>query len=72
MQLATIADRMWWKKRQHPETQDFTINAHLQNGELLQIRFDDGREPRELDIDGRGDVRLKFKGRRNVTAELRH
>ena len=47
-----------------------TIRARLKKGETLQITFNDRREPRQLQIEGWGEVRLKVKAQQNVTAEL--
>jgi hypothetical protein len=61
---------MWWNKRQDDAPREVTIRAHLERGETLQITFNDEREPRELQIDGAGDVRLTVKSPAGVAAEL--
>lgn len=61
---------MWWNKRHDATPQEMTIRARLKKGETLQITFNEKTEPRQLFIEGWGEVRLKVKAQQNVTAEL--
>lgn len=47
------------------------IKARLKKGETLQITFQDDREPRQVNIEGWGEVRLRIKSQQRVSAELR-
>ena len=61
---------MWWHRRSSTP-KEVTITAHLKKGQMLHIRFNDAREePRQLDIEGHGEVRLKVRSLEDVEAEV--
>ena len=64
---------LWWNRSRPaaPSSEEVTIKARLKKGETLHITFADDREPRQMDIEGRGEVRLRIKSMEHVTAELR-
>jgi hypothetical protein len=64
---------MWWNRRheQPAPPEDVMIKARLKKGETLQITFQDDREPRQVNIEGWGEVRLRIKSQQRVSAELR-
>ena len=69
MPLVPFAPNMWWNKR--PAAKEVTIKARLKRGETLHITLHHEDEPRHLDIEGWGEVRLRIKSQDEVEAELR-
>lgn len=63
---------MFWKRKSDgvDPGKEVSIHARLHSGETLQITFTHDGAPRQLRIEGRGDIRLAVRSDADVTAEL--
>lgn len=62
---------MWpIRKAESAAAQRLQIRAQLKKGETLHISFSDEADPRDLDIEGSGEIRLAIRSPRQIKAEV--